>query len=487
MVRIGGQILLKLKYISTAVLLSTLSATQVSAQALAEEIVLEYVSEMTESGLKVDLGQKTVSGSTVEWTNVVFHAPNDAGSFTMPFIRAEEIGGGQISMSYPPAIVLQMDAKDNQPEMTINVSFGDMKHIISGPSDARKHDMTTNALSYFVTSPEPKLTATFTIADLVSQYVNSGVDVRNSKGSIKAANAKLVYALDDPAAKMSMVTDYANLAIDFDVDLVSQENMAQLFSGARNMALTYSIGETTSMVDMDTPDANVIVEASTVGGGGTLGVQSGVLNFDGVGKAAQYKVMMKDLPLPPFEASLDASTVAVQMPLAQSDAPSDANIKFGFEGLKASDTVWGLIDPTGSLPRDKAMLNIDLTAQLKWLVDLTKIDGRQGMPAEVSSVTINDLSLAIAGASFNGTGAAVIDNSKFPPEPVGTANLDLKGGIGLLDKLVALGLVPEQQGQMVKMMSGIFAVPGGNGTDHLTSKIEMKEGGSILVNGQQVK
>ena len=71
--------------------------------------------------------------------------------------------------------------------------------------------------------------------------------------------------------------------------------------------------------------------------------------------------------------------------------------------------------------------------------------------------------------------------------PVGEVNMDLRGGVGLLDKLVALGLVPQQQGQMVKMMSGMFAVPGGDGTDHLVSKIEMNADGSILANGQRIK
>ena len=126
---------------------------------------------------------------------------------------------------------------------------------------------------------------------------------------------------------------------------------------------------------------------------------------------------------------------------------------------------------------------------MKWLVDLLKPEEMAGamMPATVDSVDINDITLEIAGAKFNGQGAAMIDNSSMPPMPVGELNLDLKGGIGLLDKLVSLGLLPQEQGQMVKMMSGMFTVPGGDGTDHLTSKIEMKQGGAILANGQRIK
>ncbi|MEM6618262.1 MAG: hypothetical protein AAF631_03060, partial [Pseudomonadota bacterium] len=138
-------------------------------------------------------------------------------------------------------------------------------------------------------------------------------------------------------------------------------------------------------------------------------------------------------------------------------------------------------------PREAANLNIDVTAMAKWLVDLAEAGNSPVPPVQVDTVEITAIELDLAGASFTGTGAATIDNSQMPPMPVGAVNLDLRGGLGLVDKLMAIGLLPAEQGQMVKMMSGVFAVPGGDGPDHLISKIEMQEGGAILANGNRIR
>ena len=72
------------------------------------------------------------------------------------------------------------------------------------------------------------------------------------------------------------------------------------------------------------------------------------------------------------------------------------------------------------------------------------------------------------------------------PAPEGEADLKLVGGNGLLDKLVEMGLVPEDQAMGARMMMGLFAVPG-EGEDTLTSKIVVNEEGHVLANGQRLK
>jgi hypothetical protein len=477
----------QVKQFSAVLVVTSSLSTPLFAQALAEEIVQEYVAEMQEAGLAVALGPKSISGKTVEWRDVVVGMPDGAGSYTMEFIRAEEIGGGQVSMSYPETINMKIDPKGEQPSMDMVIQSTGVTHIISGSKAARDHNIEAETMRITMNTPEPALDMTIDISDIVSNYQNSGDEVTNSKGSVKAASVTMDYKVKDDQNDIVMASTYNNLSGDFDLDYVSEEKMAEMFNGTRNVWMSYTIDSSTTTVDMTTPDAAMLIDGTTSTGSGQFAIQGGILNMTGSGEDANYSVKMKDLPMPPFSTSMDEATFGLQMPMGKSEEPSDARIHMGFEGLKASDTIWGMVDPTGSLPRDKASLNIDLTAKVKWLVDLMKVEEANSMPAEVSSVTINDISLNIAGASFNGVGAATLDNSKFPPEPVGEVNFDLKGGIGLLDKLVALGLVPQQQGQMVKMMSGMFTVPGGDGTDHLKSKIEMKEGGVILANGQRVK
>jgi hypothetical protein len=71
------------------------------------------------------------------------------------------------------------------------------------------------------------------------------------------------------------------------------------------------------------------------------------------------------------------------------------------------------------------------------------------------------------------------------PRPQGSLDLQAKGVNGLLDKLQAMGLVPEDQMMGARMMLGMFATVVGD--DELTSKLEVNEAGGVLVNGQQIR
>ena len=72
------------------------------------------------------------------------------------------------------------------------------------------------------------------------------------------------------------------------------------------------------------------------------------------------------------------------------------------------------------------------------------------------------------------------------PAPTGAIDLQLVGGNGLLDKLIQMGLVPEDQAMGVRMMMGLFAVPGDQ-PDSLKSKVEFTQDGQVLANGQRLK
>jgi hypothetical protein len=312
-------------------------------------------------------------------------------------------------------------------------------------------------------------------------------------GTFNAANALLDYVVNQGGVNMTMQSVYSGLSGAIDSDELSEASIPLMMSGERSGSLKVSMESASSTIDMTQPSLSLLVKSTMGAGTVNYGLQDGIVVVDGSGKDVNYDIQMKDMPMPPFQVSVDEAVSAFSMPLRQSEEALPANLKLTFDGLKASDTIWGMIDPTGSLPRDKALLNIDLSAKMKWLVDVMALAENKenpmalGMPVAVNEVTINDISLEVAGAKLNATGGATIDNTKMPPMPVGEVNLDLQGGMGLIDKLVALGFVPPQQAMMVKGMAGMFTVPGGNGTDHLKSKIEMQEGGAILANGNRIK
>ena len=68
----------------------------------------------------------------------------------------------------------------------------------------------------------------------------------------------------------------------------------------------------------------------------------------------------------------------------------------------------------------------------------------------------------------------------------GPTDISLTGGNGLLDKLVQMGLLPQEQAMGARMMMGLFMVPG-EGEDTLTSRIEVRPDGQVLANGQRLR
>ena len=91
---------------------------------------------------------------------------------------------------------------------------------------------------------------------------------------------------------------------------------------------------------------------------------------------------------------------------------------------------------------------------------------------------------------MSGKGAFTFDNSDLTtfdgmPRPTGALDLRLIGGNALLDKLVAMGLLPEDQALGARMMMGLFGRM--EGEDTLTSKIEVTPEGAVLANGQRLR
>ena len=149
-----------------------------------------------------------------------------------------------------------------------------------------------------------------------------------------------------------------------------------------------------------------------------------------------------------------------------------------------------MIDPGEQLPRDPATLIIDLGGQATLTEDIfdpAYADGPfEGPPGELNGLKVNELKLSLAGAELTGDGDFTFKTEFGIPMPIGIANLMLTGGNGLLDTLVAMGLVPQEQATGARLMTGLFARPG-DGPDSLVSTIEMKEDGAILANGQRIR
>lgn len=254
--------------------------------------------------------------------------------------------------------------------------------------------------------------------------------------------------------------------------------------------MTYSGGNST--VAIDSPDGPV--NATTSSNGGRLSFQMGTngLSYDVLQSGLSVTMQAATLPFP-VSFDMDTSAFNLTMPVAKSDDPQRFAFGFTMGDFTMSDMIWGIFDPSGQLPRDPATLSLDLSGTAKILSDFMDPEAmaKAGeVPGELNTLDINNLLVKIVGAQLSGNGGFTFDNSDMVtfngmPKPTGAVNLNLSGANALIDKLVNMGLLPQEQAMGARMMMGLFTVP--QGDDVLSSKIEINEQGHILANGQRIQ
>ena len=277
-------------------------------------------------------------------------------------------------------------------------------------------------------------------------------------------------------------------------DVPADGDVAALMRAGFSGGGIVGFGAGTSDFDIKDPESGSFVVRTTTTGG-SLGVVMGMTGLAYDARQTGLKVTMNVEGMPfPIEFGMAESGFNLTMPVAKSDAPQDFALGLTLGEFTMSDMIWGMFDPAGQLPRDPASVILDLSGKVKLLVDWMNpeiADELDSAPGEVQALSLNNLLVSLAGARLDGSGAVTFDGAGDPMlpgvgNPVGEVNLNLAGGNGLLDKLVAMGFVPQDQAMGARMMMGLFAVPG-DAPDTLKSRIEFTKDGQILANGQRIR
>ncbi len=108
-------------------------------------------------------------------------------------------------------------------------------------------------------------------------------------------------------------------------------------------------------------------------------------------------------------------------------------------------------------------------------------------PLDISSFSLDDLRLAVGDSELTGSGAVDLVGGLMAqigrpmPEANGDFTFDLVGGERLLTRLQSMGIIPQDQLFVVRMMMNGFSRSVGE--DHLRSDVAIRPGGQITVNG----
>lgn len=498
---------------------STLALSLASGPALADLTAQQVWDGMEQTmqgfGYSVTASETPGSGSlTVSDIALSLDMPEENSSISVSIseIVFVETGDGAVQMRFPATMPIAISAApdgEDAMDMVLDYSNSGLDMVVSGEPGAMLYTYSAEELELRLSeltvngTPVGREEARFlfTMDGLTGRAETASGDGTRISQSLTAETARYDFAFNDPGSNDAALVSGSMAAISFDsatslpegFDPAQPESLAAGgFTGEAR--LTYTDGQT-----------QFAVTESSGATSGTSSAGSVTLSFAMDGAALRYDIAATDqavsisgpdLPVP-VNVSMAESGISLTAPLAQADSPQDMAFALTLGGFQMSDMLWNMVDPGAALPRDPATIAIDLTGKVTPFVNffdpaaMAELETTGGVPGELNALTLNNLTVEAAGARLGGTGSFTFDNSDLQtfggvPRPSGGVELTLDGANALIDKLIAMGLMTEEDAMGARMMMGMFAVPG-DSPDSLKSSIQINDQGHVMANGMRIQ
>ncbi len=504
----------------TVSLLLALPATLVGHAAWADltpaQVWGDWRQYMESMGYTVE-AQESAQGDdlTVSDVTMRMQMPEDGGAFSMSMGTLTFVQGdnGAVDIRMPDKMPMTIDIAPEEPEdkpVSMVLTYGQTGHTLtaSGSPDALQYDYAADTISLALAGlkvgdesySEEQAKFNLTGSGLSSRTEMKVGELRSyaQSGQIENLQFDVVMNTPEEPATLAMKAGLAQISFTGGGDLPTLDDASDMAAMMRaGMAFEggFSAGAGNADVKVSDPEnGDFGLVSSSTGAKLNFRMGQGGMVYDGAKQGIAVDVTAAEMPFP-IKFSMAETGFNLKIPMMKSDEPQDFAFGVTLDQFKMSDMIWGIFDPTAKLPRDPATLVVDLTGKAKVLFDMMDPEAATNMdesePGEIHALTVNKLALDAAGAEFAATGDLTFDNDDTEtvpgmPKPVGALDMSLVGGIALMEKLVSLGLLPQEQALGARMMIGLFTVPG-EGEDSLKTKIEFTEEGGILANGQQIK
>jgi hypothetical protein len=496
---------------AAALLVLGLTAQGALADVTAEDVWQDWKGYLAGFGYEVTgTPQSGAQGLVIPDLGLSQTLPEDGGRVEMRLGRIElrERGDGTVSVIYPESLPMALALTPAEGEAVtalLRMAHSGLEITASGTPGALRYVYSADDLRFDLGEvtvdgvPVDQLEAKLRLAGIAGASVTQPEEGgRRFLQDVTSGPVQYELRFTDPEAGSAL--DYAgevqslgyNARMHLPDGLDASDMSAALAAGLKlNGQLGFGAGEgrfSVTEAGETTRGTSSSARTELDGDFSAEGLAYGLL-VEGL----EAEVESDGLPVP-MAYGIGRLGAKLSMPVTQSEAMQDFGLVLDLGGLTLSDTIWSMIDPGARLPRDPADLTVDLSGRGRLTADIfdpAKMEAltRSGeSPGEIESMVLNRLLLSLAGAKLTGAGAVELDppqGNEMPPAE-GTVDLRLEGGNGLLDRLIEMGLVPQDQATMVRMMAAMFA-QADEGEDTLTSRIELQKDGSIRVNGQRLR
>lgn len=459
---------------------------------------------------------ETATSDGLDVTDVVmrFEVPeeNSAVTVSMDAVDLVENGDGSVTMTFPASMPITIDAApegEDTVNMVLDYANDGLELVVSGDPANMTYAYSANQLTISLsemningeTVGREEARFDFVLDDVTGTTTTAKSGAMTITQDVQASAASYDFAFNDPqsddAALITgsmgavLATSTATLPEGFD-----PSNPESLTAGGFSAtgALSYDDGETQFAATESAGTTSGTTKTGSVRI--QFSVDDAAIRYDVTATEQAFTLSGPELPLP-VDVRMAASSFNMIAPVAAAEEPQDMAFGIAMRGFEMSDLLWNIFDPGAALPRDPATVALDLTGQVTPFVnlfdpaDVARIEATGQVPGELNALTLNDLTVEVAGAKLGGTGQFTFDNDDMTtfdgfPRPTGTVSLTLDGANALIDKLIAMGLLTNEDAMGARMMMSMFAVPG-DGADSLKSSLQINEQGHVLANGMRIQ
>ncbi len=499
-----------ISYFAAAAVVTLSMSGQAYAEVSALDVWNSWKSYAESVGQTISVGSQETDGGALILHNVTMSAQMPDGSFstTMELLEFRERGDGTVAVTMSPDLPLSMTGappEGGAMDLAMILRQTGMSIIASGDPDDISFDFLAARLEFTVdklvvdgTDVDP--TVRVALDDVDGKYRLTRGDRRDYNSEFRAGTLSYDIAVTDPEKGGTFTASgemtgfetrsLASIAAGFDM-----ASPTAMFDGSANVEASFSTGPSHASVRIVDQKDDLSINTRTDSNALNIALVDGTMEYGGSATGIRYELTSPKIPFPEVALELADLGFRFAMPMRKTDEARDFGFLMRLGGLKISDMIWSMLDPQQVMPRDPATIELDVSGTMKWLVDITdpaKTEGFAGpTPAELYDVKINNIVLSAVGAEITGGGGFTFDNAdmttfKGMPAPTGAIDLRIVGVNGLIDRLIRMGMLPDDQAMGFRMMLGLFARPA-DGEDTMTSKIEVRGDGSVFANGQQLK
>ncbi|MFD1913237.1 DUF2125 domain-containing protein [Halodurantibacterium flavum] len=469
-----------------------------------EEILASVGYQITNAETRRDGDTLIVSGIEMTMSTMALEGAESGSTMTMADMRLRELGDGRVEMTGGSPMILEMTMTGPEGETittTGTMEFTDFVAIAEGDPGAVTYEWTAAAftMSDIFLTPEDQGEITAALEVLALSGTMGRTDDEGVTMTAQADSAEYVWEVTSAeGGEVRAVIAMDGLAAEQVVSLglfqgQPEEWLERLRTGGFMSADMSAASFTVDVSGVDNSAQPFEFSGQLQDGRFAFGLDNeGVLYETGT-NGGEFSMLAGAFPVP-ISGSVAETGTTLRLPLDEAPEPQDFEFATRFVDLTVNEEVWAMFDPQGNLPRDPITAVIDLagTALLTHSLLNPETWEQEEAPGQIESVTLNELHVGGLGALLTGVGAFTFDNDDLvtfegSPRPEGTADLRLVGGNALIDRLVGMGLLPQDQAMGARMMMTLFARPVEGEEDTLTSRIEVNEAGEVLANGQRIR